>query len=308
MSLQSLKNKSTISSIAEKINESLEGKQKGSRDDRFWTLTIDEAKNGSAEIRFLPPVESENLPYIEYWDYSFRGPGGNYWEKSLSTIGQLDPVAEYNSKLWNDNSGTQADIEARQNDCKKRRRRANFVANIYVVNDPAHPENNGGVFLYRFGKQIMTKIKEAISPEFPDEEPIDVFNLWTGANLKLHCFNKAGFPNLEKSKFARPSALLGGNDEALEEVYSKVYPLQPLVAPDQFGTYDELKAKLYRALQLDVNGNPVLRKEAGFGNAVDDDVEIDEETSQNALEYFKQMAAKAEKASASEIIDDDVPF
>ena len=209
----------------------------GGGDDRLWKLDVDKSGNGYAVIRFLPAPNGEDLPFVKLYSHAFQGPGGWYIENSLTTLGQKDPVSEYNTMLWN--NGTDAGKEA----ARKQKRKLTYVANIYVVKDPANPANEGKVFLYKFGKKIFDKLTAAMQPEFEDEEAIDPFDFWQGANFKLKAKNVAGYRNYDSSEFARPDALLD-DDDAMEAVWKKEYSLSELVAADQFKTYDELKKRL----------------------------------------------------------------
>lgn len=214
-------------------------------DDRFWQPEVDKAGNGYAVIRFLPAPEGEDVPFVRIWDHGFKGPGGWFIEKSLTTLGQQCPVSEYNSELWN--SGTEADKTfVRQNT----KRRLYFLSNIYIVKDPANPQNEGQVKLYRYGKKIFDKINEAMNPAFEDEQAINPFDFWQGADFKLKIRNVEGYRNYDKSEFDSPSELLDGDDEQLETVYNSLNSLSELVAPDKFKSYDELKQKLDKVLGL----------------------------------------------------------
>jgi len=188
-------------------------------------------------IRFLPAPNGEDLPFVKLYSHAFQGPGGWYIENSLTTLGQKDPVSELNSTLWN--NGTDAGKEL----ARKQKRKLTYVANVYVVKDPANPANEGKVFLYKFGKKIFDKLTAAMQPEFEDEEAIDPFDFWQGANFKLKAKNVAGYRNYDSSEFARPSALLD-DDDAMEAVWKSQYSLAELVAADQFKSYDDLKKRL----------------------------------------------------------------
>ena len=174
---------------------------------------------------------------MKLYSHAFQGPGGWYIENSLTTLGQKDPVSEYNTLLWN--NGTDAGKEQ----ARKQKRKLTYMANIYVVKDPANPENEGKVFLFKFGKKIFDKLTAAMQPEFEDEEAIDPFDFWQGANFKLKAKNVAGYRNYDSSEFARPDSLLE-DDDAMEAVWKKEYSLAELVAPDQFKDYDALKKRL----------------------------------------------------------------
>ena len=210
-------------------------------DNRFWKPEVDKAGNGYAVLRFLPTPAGEDLPWTRYWDHGFQGPGGWYIEKSLTSIGQNDPVGEVNTKLWN--SGLDSDKEI----ARKQKRRLHYVANVLVVSDPAHPENEGKVFLYQFGKKIFDKMMDVMQPQFQDEEPVNPFDLWEGANFKLKIRNVEGYRNYDKSEFDKKSSV-SADEAELEEVYGKVYSLKDFTDASKYKTYDELKAKLERVL------------------------------------------------------------
>ena len=212
-------------------------------DDRFWRPELDKSGNGYAVIRFLPAPEGEDLPWARIWNHGFQGPGGWYIENSLTTLGQKDPVSEHNSTLWN--SG----IEANKEVARKQKRRLNYTANVYILKDPAHPENEGTIKLYRFGKKIFDKINDLMNPEFEDESPVNPFDLWAGANFKMKIRKVEGYSNYDKSEFEAPSALLE-DDDKMEEIWKSENSLKELVSEDKFKTFDELKTKLDRVLGL----------------------------------------------------------
>ena len=216
-------------------------KQQSYQDDRFWKPELDKTGNGYAVFRFLPAVQDEDLPWARLWSHAFQGPGGWLIENSLTTLNKKCPISEANTLLWN--SGVEADKEI----ARKRKRKLSYIANILIVSDSKHPENEGQVKLYRFGKKIFDKITEAMKPEFEDETPINPFDFWEGANFKLKIRKVDGYWNYDKSEFEGPSAVFD-NDEAIEELWNKQFPLKPFLAPENFKSYDELKAKLDRVL------------------------------------------------------------
>ena len=212
-------------------------------DDRYWRPELDKSGNGYAVVRFLPAPEGEDLPWARIWNHGFQGPGGWYIENSLTTLGQKDPVSEHNSTLWN--SG----IEANKEVARKQKRRLNYTANVYILKDPAHPENEGTIKLYRFGKKIFDKINDLMNPEFEDESPVNPFDLWAGANFKMKIRKVEGYSNYDKSEFEAPSALLE-DDDKMEEIWKSENSLKELVSEDKFKSFDELKTKLERVLGL----------------------------------------------------------
>ncbi len=223
----------------EKLNDS------GSKDDdRFWKPVMDKSGVGSAVIRFLPAPEGCELPWAQVWSHAFQGTGGWLIDNCLTTLGQQCPVCEKNRVLWN--SGSERDKE----EARKQKRKLSYYANIYVVRDPANPNNEGKVFLYKFGKKIFDKIMASMQPEFDDEEPINPFDFWTGANFKLKLVKKDGYWNYDKSEFASPSALLDGDDDELENIYKSLSNLNDFSDPKEFKSYDELKKRLDYILGL----------------------------------------------------------
>ena len=245
MSFADLKKQSKLGSLTQKLVKEVEKMNNAgsSGDDRLWKLECDKRGNGYAVIRFLPAPEGEDLPFQKLYSHAFQGPGGWYIENSLTTLGQKDPMSEYNTMLWN--NGTDSGKEQ----ARKQKRKLTYVANIYVVKDPANPSNEGQVMLYKFGKKIFDKITAAMQPEFEDEEAIDPFDFWQGANFKLKAKNVAGYRNYDSSEFARQDALLE-DDDAMEAIWKKEYSLEEFVAPDQFKSYDELKKRLDYVLGL----------------------------------------------------------
>ena len=239
MSFADLKKQSKLGNLTAKLVKEVEkmNTTSGSGDDRVWKLECDKSGNGYAVIRFLPAPNGEDLPFVKLYSHGFQGPGGWYLENSLTTLGQKDPVSELNSELWN--NGTDAGKEL----ARKQKRKLTYISNIYVVKDPANPSNEGKVFLFKYGKKIFDKLTAAMQPEFEDEEAIDPFDFWQGANFKLKAKNVAGYRNYDSSEFAKSAPLLD-DDDAMEAIWKKQYSLAELVAADQFKSYDELKKRL----------------------------------------------------------------
>jgi len=239
MSFKDLKKQSKLGSLTAKLVKEVEkmNNNGASGDERTWKLDVDKSGNGYAVIRFLPAPEGEDLPFVKLYSHAFQGPGGWYIENSLTTLGQKDPVSEYNTQLWN--NGTDAGKET----ARKQKRKLTYMSNIYVVKDPANPENEGKVFLFKYGKKIFDKLTAAMQPEFEDEEAIDPFDFWQGANFKLKAKNVAGYRNYDSSEFAAVSPLLD-DDDALEALWKKQFSLAEIVSTDQFKSYEDLKKRL----------------------------------------------------------------
>jgi gp32 DNA binding protein like len=237
----------------DKLNKALEQlnqntQSNDSDDDLYWRPEVDKAGNGYAVVRFLPapPQDGDDgIPWAKLYTHGFQGPGGWYIENSLTSINEKDPVSEYNSDLWN--SG----IEANKEVARKQKRRLTYISNVYIVEDPKHPENNGTIKLFKYGKKIFEKITDAMNPppEF-GEDPINPFDLWNGANFKLKIRKVDGFQNYDKSEFDTPGALLGGDDAKLEALWQREHSLKEILDPKHFKTYDELKVRLQRVLAV----------------------------------------------------------
>ena len=226
-----------------KLSNKEEGK-KSYEDLRFWKPTVDKAGNGFATIRFLPAPEGEDVPWIQIFTHSFQGPGGWYIENSLTTLNKKDPVSEHNTVLWNSGIDSNKDV------ARKQKRKLQYISNIYVVKDPANPENEGKVFLYKFGKKIFDKLNDLMNPEFEDESPTNPFDLWEGANFKLKIRKVEGYQNYDKSEFDR-SGPLSQDDEDLENIWKQEHALSEFLDPKNFKSYDELKSRLNKVLGLD---------------------------------------------------------
>ena len=288
MSFANLKKQSKLGSLTAKLVKEVEKlNTNGGSDERLWKLDVDKSGNGYAVIRFLPAPDGEDLPFVKLYSHAFQGPGGWYIENSLTTLGQKDPVSEFNTQLWN--NGTDAGKET----ARKQKRKLTYISNIYVVKDPANPENEGKVFLYKYGKKIFDKLTAAMQPEFEDEEAIDPFDFWQGANFKLKAKNVAGYRNYDSSEFTTVTPLLD-DDDAMEGLWKKQDSLQEFVAADQFKSYDDLKKRLEYVL-----GNK--------GQVRQDPEVVDEDDDRGSAEQLV-TAATTSKPSASEEDDDALSY
>jgi hypothetical protein len=284
------RSKSSISELTNKL-ENMD-KKESYKDDRFWRPELDQSSNGYAVIRFLPACEGEDLPWAKYYSHGFQGPGGWYIENSRTTLGEKDPVSEVNSKLWN--SGVESDKDI----ARSRRRRTSYVSNIMIVSDPANPENEGKIFLYRYGKKIFDKIKESMQPEFQDEDAINPFDFWGGADFKLKIRRVAGFINYDKSEFSPPTPLIEGDDDGLERIWKQQYALSEFTNPDNYKSYDELKTRLnevvgddIRAMVSDVE-NKTAENVSVPESTVSSESSDSEEDASDALSYFEKLASE----------------
>jgi len=295
MSLNTLKKQNSLANLlgaAEKENTPSD--KKSYIDERLWKPELDKTGNGYAVIRFLPAVKGEDLPWAKLWNHAFQGPTGQWYiENSLTTLGQKDPVSEMNSAYWN--SGVESDKEI----ARRQKRKLQYRSNIYVVTDSKHPENEGKVFLFRYGKKIFDKIMEAMQPAFEDETPINPFDFWEGANFKLKIRKVDGFWNYDKSEFEASSPLFD-DDDKLEEVWKKQYALKEFTASTNFKSYGELKTRLDAVLVgttvvgnvVDLPLEPVETVTVDTKEEPAPTVEVTEGEEEDTMSYFEKLAAE----------------
>ena len=289
MSLASLKRKNNLDSLLDAAQkENAPQEKKSYVDERLWRPQLDKSGNGYAVIRFLPPCDGENLPWAKLWSHAFQGPTGQWYiENSLTTLSQKDPVSEHNTRLWN--SGVESDKEI----ARKQKRKLQYYSNIYVVSDTKNPDNEGKVFLYRFGKKIFDKLMEAMQPAFEDETPINPFDFWKGANFKLKIRKVDGYWNYDKSEFDNVSTL-SDNDDELEKIYKSQYSLNEFTAPTNFKSYDELKTRLDMVLSGTVAVSTVetlMEDEPTAPAVVDTKAVSATDDEDDAMSYFEKLAS-----------------
>jgi hypothetical protein len=291
--------KKNRSKSLEKLNEQLSklSTPKNQDDLDYWKPERGADGNGFAIIRFLPAPAGEDVPFVQIFDHGFQGPTGQWYiEKSLTTIGKDDPVGEYNRKLWS--TGLESDKEI----ARKQKRRLKYVSNIYIIKDSAHPENEGQVKKFAYGKKIFDKLNDMMNPQFEDEDPVNIFDLWDGANFRLKIRMFEGYPNYDKSEFDKPSPLFD-DDEKLEEVYNKCHSLKDLLDEKHYKTYEELEAKLNRVLGLTPTSTTKVK------SAPSSTFEEDEEDeSLSVKNNMKEKSAPSMKEETNEDEDDDMAF
>jgi hypothetical protein len=282
--------KTSLTSLVQEV-EKVTTRSDNKGDDRLWKPEIDKSGNGYAVIRFLPAPTGEDLPWVKMYNHGFKGPGGWYIENSLTTIGKDDPVSEHNSMLWN--SG----IESNKAIVRQQKRRLQYFSNILVVKDPANPDNEGKVFLYQYGAKIFQKLQEAMQPQFEDEDPMNPFDFWEGADFKLKIRQVEGYRNYDKSEFDSPSPI-SDDDEDIEAIWNKEHSLSAFLEPSNFKSYGELKARLDKVLGV-TEAAPVREEQEvapppkqKVAKAEEDDVpwSSDDEDDDESLSFFKSLA------------------
>ena len=291
MSLDNIRKNNSLDKLLGAVTKENQPQEKKSyTDERLWKPELDKSGNGYAVLRFLPAVHGEELPWAKVYSHAFQGPTGQWYiENSLTTVNKSDPVSEHNSALWN--TGLESDKEL----ARKQKRKLEYYSNIYVVSDPKHPENEGKVFLFRYGKKIFDKIMAAMQPEFEDETPINPFDFWEGANFKLKIRKVDGFWNYDKSEFDSVTAL-ADSDEKLDGIWKTQYSLQEFLAPTNFKSYDELKKRLDDVLSGTVTASAAsmidedVVETPQFKSEPQPTIPSVEEDDDDTMSYFQKLA------------------
>lgn len=293
------RNRTDISKLVEAASQG-NGERGGRNDDRFWQPTRDKAGNGYAVIRFLPGKADSGTPWVRYWDHAFKGPTGQWYiEKSLTSLGQPDPVGELNGAMWNNPGQFGMSENQAQALVRQRKRNLRYIANVLVVEDAANPENNGKVFLYRFGKRIFDKIMDAMQPKFPDETPINPFDLWDGADFVLKIRNVDNYPNYDKSEFKSASKLFSGDEARLEATFNAQHDVSEWTDVKNYKGYDELKSRL--AVVLGESSPRTKKQEA----ALDDEIPYERLDNRQAAASEPSSAPAPRIMTAESSMDDD---
>lgn len=268
---------------------------KSYQDDRFWKPEPDKVGNASATIRFLPAAEGDDLPWVKIFTHGFQGPTGKWYiENSLTSIGEADPVGEMNSRLWNSNND---DNSPERKQARAQKRKLSYISNVLVVSDPKHPENEGKVFFFKYGKKIFDKIMDKARPTFEDEEPVNVFDLWEGADFKLRMRKVEGYPNYDQSAFSPASPVMGGDEKKILEVVNSQRKLSEFLDPKNFKSYEELSRKLASVLNTDATPTRSASKMS--------EEEASEEAVEKVVTSRKAKAVEKPKATQSDDDDDD---
>lgn len=290
MSFSNLKKQSKLGSLTSKLVQEVEKMSSSAvgSDERLWKPEVDKAGNGFAVIRFLPAPEGESLPWAKVYNHAFQGTGGWFIDNCLTTINKECPVCEANRELWNTGS------KANQEIVRERKRKLSYYSNVYVIQDKAHPENEGKLFLFKYGKKIFDKITAAMKPEFDDETPIDPFDFWNGANFKVKIVKKDGYWNYDKSEFEKPSSLFD-DDDAMEALWKREYSLHDFVNPEKYKDYDQLNTRLKSVLG---KSKPQQKVDESFEDE-------DEGSSAPVPEDLRRELSKISSSSKAEYEDED---
>lgn len=241
------KRRNNVADLTSKLEEA-GGKKKDYGDDRMWYPATEKSGNGYAVVRFLPPSVDNDVPFVKVYSHGFQGPGGWYIDECPTTVEQECPVCKMNQALVASHGSWDSTPEKDKTIVRDRKRREGYISNILVIEDPQNPENEGKVFLFKYGKKIFDKLIEALSPEFDDETPLNPFDYWEGADFKIKIRKVEGYRNYDRSEFDKPTALFDGDDDKLSELYDSQYDLREFVDPANFKPYSYYETKLNRVM------------------------------------------------------------
>lgn len=309
------KARGNFESLTKEIEKSNKGGYEKKEDDRMWQCKTDTAGNGTAVIRFLPAPQGEEFPYVRMWAHGFKGPTGKWYiENSRTTLGkdEKDPVSELNNQLW------ATKLKENEEIARIQKRKLSFYSNVLIISDPANPENEGKVKIFRYGKKIFDILESAMKPEFEDDEAFNPFDFWDGANFRLKIVRKDGYANFDKSSLADPKPVSSDDDE-LQKLWDQCHSLKEIVSEDKFKSYDELVKRLNSALatsaptqkaentDLDEDDEAFMRassksKAKKEAEAEDKEPEVEEEKPK------KTTKAKPVAQSVDDSEDDDLEY
>lgn len=299
MDFKQLKKQSSLGSLTEKLLKEAEkmGGSSSMKDERIFTVERDKSGLGLAVVRFLPAPSGEENAFVKLYNHGFQVNGKWLIANCPTTISQQCPICTKNSELWN--SG----IDANKKIVGQRKRKLSFYSNVYIVKNPANPELEGTVMLYRYGQKIFDKIISAMKPEFEGDESVDPFDLWNGADfkIKVKTVKEAGgasYPNYDESSFMAPSSL-SDDDEELEKIWKQCYSLQDLISPDKFKSEEELQKRLDVVLGTTApTSSPVHQQEE----------EIEKQFKSDDLDLTKELETSFRRSTSvdEEEMDDDL--
>ena len=253
--LKAQSGKQSLEKLTQELSKVSGNQQDNSKDDRFWYPNVDKAGNGYAVIRFLPAPGEEDTPFVRTFSHGFKGTTGSWMiENCPTTKGHKCPVCESNTELWN--SGIESDKKI----VSARKRKLTFISNVQVITDQQNPENEGKVFLFKYGKKVFDKLNDAMNPQFPGDQPVNPFDLWAGANFKLKIRKLDGYSNYDQSSFETSAPL--ADDDKLEGIWKQEYSLQEFLSPKNFKSYDDLKKRLDKVLSTGTENYSSPQREA----------------------------------------------
>jgi gp32 DNA binding protein like len=189
-------------------------------------------------VRLLPNIKDPNKTFFNYYSYGWNSFSTGQFVTCISpaTWGQRDPISETFFSIRRNGS------EEEKEKSRALNRKENWFVNIYVVNDPVTPENNGTIKVLRFGRQLNKIIMDAIEGDDAVDFGPRIFDLSpNGCNLRIKVEKQGDYPTFVSSKFALPSEIKDLSPDSYEEIYNNINDLESYVSTK---SYDELVAML----------------------------------------------------------------
>ena len=188
-------------------------------------------------VRLLPYAKDPSKTFFHYYNHGWNSFATGQYVQTLSpqTFGERDPIAEERFKVLRTGS------EEEKEKMLAVRRLEKWLVNIYVVDDPANPDNNGKVKILRYGKQLQKIITEAIEGEDAEEFGPRIFDLGDdGVNFKIKVEQQGDYPTYVSSRFTTAGKINLSEDKQ-KDVYEGCFDLGEVFTQK---TYDELKDML----------------------------------------------------------------
>jgi hypothetical protein len=185
-------------------------------------------------VRLLPFAKDPSKTFFHYYNHGWNSFATGQYVQTLSpqTFGERDPIAEERFKVLR--TGSEEDKEK----MSAVRRLEKWLVNVYVIDDPANPDNNGKVKILRYGKQLQKIITEAIEGEDAEEFGPRIFDLGSeGVNFKIKVEQQGDFPTYVSSRFTAAGKVDLSEDQQ-KDIYDGVFDLTEVFT---LKSYDDLK-------------------------------------------------------------------
>lgn len=185
----------------------------------------------SVILRFLPSHPDEIKPFVENRTHMFKVNGDQWFGcDCLGKFGKPCPICEYNREQFK----KYGKEEGRARSFGKAR--SKYVCNVLVVRNANNTEQEGKVYRFEFGAQIMKMISEAMTEKddglsvTPAINPFD----WTlGANFVYEGVQSSNGPKLDASHFGPQQAINKWTGKGykelteaeIDDIESKLYKL-----------------------------------------------------------------------------------
>lgn len=240
-------------------------------------------------VRFIPNVDDPSKTFFQYFTHGWNSASDGQYVSTVcpTTYDEDCPICKERFRLWNKGDEQSKELS------KLLARKERFYANVYVVDDPENPENNGTVKILGYGRQIAKIIDEAMNGDDSEEiggRMIDFSK--EGCNLRIKVEkNKAGYPNYDRSKFLPPSAL----PISLDDIIKDIHDFDNLLTRKTDSEMNEmLEAGLYGAETTNITKTESVRSSQS-DEEEEDDIPMDFETTEKVIEVDDDIMASLDE-------------